>query len=84
MDQWVKDLVLSLLWLGSLLWHEFNSWPRNFHIPWAWQKKKNFFFKEKLFFQSTNMGYLSLYLYLFQLLSSMFYIFQYQVFHLFG
>ena len=49
MDQWVKDLVLSLLWLGSLLWHEFNSWPRNFHIPWAWQKKKIFFLKKNYF-----------------------------------
>ena len=26
----VKDLVLSLLWLKSLLWHEFDPWPRNF------------------------------------------------------
>ena len=24
MAQGVKDLVLSLLWLGSLLWHAFN------------------------------------------------------------
>ena len=28
--QWVKDLALSLLWLGSLLWYMFNLWPRNF------------------------------------------------------
>ena len=23
--QWVKDLALSLLWLGPLLWHRFNT-----------------------------------------------------------
>ena len=27
MAQWVKDLVLSLLWLG------FDPWPGNFHMP---------------------------------------------------
>ena len=26
---WVKDLVLSLLGLGLLLWHGFNPWPGN-------------------------------------------------------
>ena len=30
----VKDLVLSLLWLG------FDSWPWNFHMLWAQLKKK--------------------------------------------
>ena len=25
--QCVKDLGLSLQWLGSLLWHRFNPWP---------------------------------------------------------
>ena len=39
--QWVKDLALSLLWLGLLLWHEFNSWPRNFQMPWSWTKQTN-------------------------------------------
>ena len=34
----VKDLVLSLKQLWSLLRHEFNPWPRNFHIVRAWQK----------------------------------------------
>ena len=29
--QWVKDLALSLPWLGLLLWHTFDSWPRTFH-----------------------------------------------------
>ena len=38
--QQVKDLVLSLLWLRSKLWHRFDPWPWNFHMPWAWQKKK--------------------------------------------
>ena len=36
----VMDLTLSLQQLGSLLWHGFNPWPRNFHMPWVWQKKK--------------------------------------------
>ena len=30
MAQWLKDPVLSLLWLGSLLWCGFNPWPGNF------------------------------------------------------
>lgn len=37
--QQVKDPVLPPQWLGSLLWPAFTPWPRNFHIPWAWQKK---------------------------------------------
>ena len=28
--QWVKDLTLLLLWLGSLLWHSFSLWLGNF------------------------------------------------------
>ena len=40
MVQWVKNLVLSLQQLGSLLWHGFHPWPRNFHIPQAQPKKK--------------------------------------------
>ena len=32
MVQQVKDLVLSLQWFGSLLWHKFEPWPRNFHM----------------------------------------------------
>ena len=27
--QWVKDPVLSLFWLRSLLWCRFNPWPQN-------------------------------------------------------
>ena len=30
--QWVKDLVLSLLWLRSLLWPGFHPWSGNFHM----------------------------------------------------
>ena len=33
MAQWVKDLVLSLLW------RRFDPWPRNFHMSRAWPKK---------------------------------------------
>ena len=39
MTQKVKDLALSLQWLESLLWHRFNPWPENFHMPWALPKK---------------------------------------------
>ena len=38
--QWVKDPTLSLLWLWLLLWHRFDLWPGNFHIPRAQPKKK--------------------------------------------
>ena len=31
----IKDLALSLQWLGSLLWHGFKSWPGNFCMPQA-------------------------------------------------
>ena len=31
--QWVKDPALSLQWLRLLLWHGFDPWPRNFHVP---------------------------------------------------
>ena len=24
----------------SLLWHRFDPWPRSFHMPWNWPKKK--------------------------------------------
>ena len=41
MAQWVKDLALSLLWLGSLLWHKFDPWPWNLHMPWTWPKKQS-------------------------------------------
>ena len=33
MIQWVKDLALSLLW------HRFDPWPGNFHVPQAEPKK---------------------------------------------
>ena len=36
MVQHVKDPVLSLQQLVSLLWHEFDPWPGNFHMPQAW------------------------------------------------
>ena len=40
---WVKDLVLSLLWLGSLKWHRFSFRLGNFHTPWVWSKRINVF-----------------------------------------
>ena len=39
--QWVKDLVLSLLWLG------FNPCPGNFRMPWTQPKKQKERRKEK-------------------------------------
>lgn len=38
--QWVKDLVLSLLWLGSLLWCRFDLCP---HAEGMAKRKKNLF-----------------------------------------
>ena len=38
MEQWVKDLVLSLLWFWSLLWYRFFPWPWNFCMSWVWPK----------------------------------------------
>ena len=34
-----EDLVLSMLWLGSLLWHGFDPWAGNFKIKKTKQKK---------------------------------------------
>ena len=38
MAQWVKDLALSLLQLGSLLWHGFDRWAGNIYM---WQMQPN-------------------------------------------
>ena len=38
--QWVKEPALALLWLGSLLWHRFDPWARNFPMLGAWPKKE--------------------------------------------
>ena len=35
----VKEPVLSLLWLGSVLWHVFDHWPRNFCMLLADQNR---------------------------------------------
>ena len=40
MAQWVKDLALPLLWLGSLLWRWLDSWLGNFCMPQAWQNEQ--------------------------------------------
>ena len=42
MAQGIKDLALLLLW------HGFNLWPGNFHMPWVWPKKKKKERKKKL------------------------------------
>ena len=36
----VKDPDLSLLWIGSLLWCQFNPWPGNLYMPQVPPKKK--------------------------------------------
>ena len=42
---WVKDLALSLQQLRLLLWHRFDSWPREFpHATGVAKKKKEVFF----------------------------------------
>ena len=40
MAQQVKDPVLSLLWLRSLLWLEFNPWPQTACLKGDQKKKK--------------------------------------------
>ena len=38
--RWVEDPVLSLQWLGLLLWCGFHPWPGTFHMPRVQPKKK--------------------------------------------
>ena len=38
--QWVKELVLTLLWLRLLLWRRFDPQPRNFRMARVWPKKE--------------------------------------------
>lgn len=40
MDQHIKDLALSVQQLRSLLWRQFDPWPKSFLMPWAWPKKR--------------------------------------------
>lgn len=41
MAQWVKDLMLSLLWFWLLLWLGFDPWPRELlHAPGVAKKQK--------------------------------------------
>lgn len=37
--KWVKDLALSLLWLGLLLWHRIDRWPGNVCMLCVWPKQ---------------------------------------------
>ena len=39
-DQWVKDLALSLLWLGLLPWIGFDPRPKKFATSGAKKKKE--------------------------------------------
>jgi len=39
--QQVRDLALSLQQLGSRLWHWFDPWPGNFHMPQTWPKHRD-------------------------------------------
>ena len=67
MAQWVKDLVLSLQWLGLLLWCGFDPWPRNFHMLEVQPKKKK-----------KNLENISILLYVFKFACK---IFQYSMKH---
>lgn len=41
MAEWVKDLVWSLQWHGSLLWFRFDPWPQELpHAACMVKKKK--------------------------------------------
>ena len=50
--QWVKDLTLSLLCLGSLRWHRFSPWPGNFHVPQVQPERK----RMRMFAPSALLG----------------------------
>ena len=45
--QWIKDLVLSLLW------PRFHPWHWNFHMPWSWPEKRR---KPKRLSQAETTG----------------------------
>ena len=48
MAQWIRDLVLSLLWLRSLLLrHGFDPWPENFLMSQACPKEKKIIMNSK-------------------------------------
>lgn len=52
--QQVKALVLSLLWLGALLWVQFQSLAGNFCMPLVPPKRKNKQTKKPFKFQCIN------------------------------
>ena len=51
--QWIKDPVLSLLWLRLQLWFGFSPWPMNFHTPWVQPLKK---LKKKILYKRTSIN----------------------------
>ena len=48
----VKNLAMSLQWLGSLLWCGFNPWPRNFYMPHAMGAAKKIKTSKVVFFRT--------------------------------
>ena len=40
LTQWARDLALSQQWPRLKLHLGLDPWPRNFHMPWVWPKKK--------------------------------------------
>ena len=52
MEWWVKDLALSLQWLGLLLGHGFESWARNFYMLWV--RPEKIFFENHCFILPSN------------------------------
>ena len=52
----VKDPMMSLLWLWSLLWRGFHPQPPNFHVPQAWPQKNKKYGSESQ--ERWGLGYL--------------------------
>lgn len=49
--QWVKDLVLSLLWFGSPLGHGFDPWPRELPRAIGMDQKTHIRQRLKIYFR---------------------------------
>ena len=58
--QWVKDLVLSLLWFSLLLWHKFNPWPGNFCMLQAEGKEREKEKKKDIELETNQKGALNI------------------------
>ena len=61
--QWMKDPVLSMLWLQSLLWRRFDPWPRNFHMMQVRPKKINM--HTNIFLKREKRHFIYIYIYIY-------------------